>query len=254
MKLKVLIFKANPGDTERSNKDIYQQKLEDLGFESEIINVIQFNYKNLDVLKSKFIQPNKYSAIVFSSPRCVKAVANAAADLPEADQWESVPCFAVGEATARLVKEMLAWNALGAETGSAEVLAPLILKSDLSKPVLMPVGNLSRETICNALQSNGVVVDAVQVYETAPHSDLRGSIESLALCDYNAMAFFSPSGVNSSVPILRDLRVDLDRIKFVAIGPTTERALLDHGLSVSATASKPTPEALAQAVSSVFAD
>ncbi|RZF38056.1 hypothetical protein LSTR_LSTR006455 [Laodelphax striatellus] len=249
MKSNVLIFKAAPEDSEKT-KDIYQEQLEDNNFGVEIVNVIQFNYKNLDVLKTKLTRPNEYSGIVFGSPRCVKAVANAVDTLYK--QWQSVPCFAVGEATSRLAKSLLGLNAQGAETGNGEALATVILKCDLKKPVLMPVGNLSRDTITNSLKSNGVAVDAVQVYETAPHSELRRTIEKLSIDRFNAMVFFSPSGVYSSLPIIRDLHPDLGSVKFVSIGPTTEKALLEHGLTVSATAAKPTPEALAEAVSSAF--
>lgn len=41
-------------------------------------------------------------------------------------------------------------------------------------------------------------------------------------------------------------------LQFVAIGPTTKKALEEMGFKVSATASKPTPENLADAISKIL--
>ncbi|EPY78212.1 hypothetical protein CB1_001111029 [Camelus ferus] len=64
-----------------------------------------------------------------------------------------------------------------------------------------------------------------------------------------SITFFSPSGLMYSLKYIQELSGDnMEQIKFVAIGPTTARALAAQGLPVSCTAESPTPQALAAGI------
>lgn len=60
----VLIFKALSEDIKNvtdNSKDKYQEQLEKLCLNVRIINVLDFKYTNLDVLKTKLEAPQDYS-------------------------------------------------------------------------------------------------------------------------------------------------------------------------------------------------
>ncbi|XP_054258631.1 uroporphyrinogen-III synthase-like isoform X2 [Macrosteles quadrilineatus] len=120
-----------------------------------------------------------------------------------------------------------------------------------SKPLLLPCGNLKMDTLEKLLAEGGVSTEAVEVYETVPHPQLESLLcSALAETVPTHMAFFSPSGIHYSYPILKKLNIDLDKIKWVSIGPTTAAALQSYQLTVHCTADKLTPQCLAQSIAS----
>lgn len=82
------------------------------------------------------------------------------------------------------------------------------------KPVLMPCGNLSKDTISKILQDNGVASDTVQVYETVAHPDLENDLKLVIdNFTFNIIIYFSPSGINATMPLLKKYSVPLEKIK-----------------------------------------
>ncbi|KAK7824247.1 hypothetical protein U0070_001718 [Myodes glareolus] len=120
-------------------------------------------------------------------------------------------------------------DAEGAHSGNAEKLA---------------------EYICSR-----VPMESMHVYQTIPHPGIQGNLESY----YEnqgvpaSITFFSPSGLKYSLEYIQALSGgSFDQIKFVAIGPSTTRAMAAQGLPVSCTAESPTPQALAAGIRKVL--
>lgn len=68
--------------------------------------------------------------IVFTSPRCVKAVFNAVGTADNLNsKWYEELIFAVGETTARHVKDKLRLDSDGSFAGNGASLAPVIINS-----------------------------------------------------------------------------------------------------------------------------
>lgn len=61
---------------------------------------------------------NSFVGIVFNSPRCVRAVIESLNHEHLKDEWKSLKCFAVGEATGRLVENELHLNYEGQSSGN----------------------------------------------------------------------------------------------------------------------------------------
>uniref|UniRef100_A0A1B6I713 Uroporphyrinogen-III synthase n=1 Tax=Homalodisca liturata TaxID=320908 RepID=A0A1B6I713_9HEMI len=245
----VFICKAISEETNKGN-DSYCDELENRGFTTKMIPVLDFTYKNMDTLKCKLSQPDIYSGIIFTSPRCVRAVMNAIENAENLDhRWQELQTFAVGETTARLVNENLKLNPEGSCAGNGVTLAPIILSSKPSKPLLLPCGNLKMDTLETLLTEAGVKTDAVEVYETIPHPDLEITLsDALSQQTPSYIVYFSPSGIHNTYPLLSRSGIDLDKIKWVSIGPTTATALQSYNLTVHCSAAKPTPQSLAEAI------
>lgn len=105
------------------------------------------------------------------------------------------------------------------------------------------------------LKDKGIPMESMHVYQTIPHPGIQGSLESY----YEdqgipaSITFFSPSGLKYSLEYIQALSGgSFDQIKFVAIGPSTTRAMAAKGLPVSCTAESPTPQALAAGIREVL--
>lgn len=82
----------------------------------------------------------------------------------------------------------------------------------------MPCGNLSRDTISKLLEAKGVSADVVQVYETVNHPNLEDSLKkTIEGFIFRIVIYFSPSGVNATIPLLKKYFVPLEDLKVCTI-------------------------------------
>ncbi|ELU01454.1 hypothetical protein CAPTEDRAFT_148840 [Capitella teleta] len=246
----VLLFKCPSGASEA--EDSYVQTLQSAGFHSTCIPALSFNYINDECLVKDLKRPEEFSAMIITSQNGSRGIQHALDkhSLNEewknslSLQWAKLPCFVVGPATANTVSD-LGLNAVGADTGRGDLLFPLIestLSKD-SKPVLYPCGNLSREVIPQKMAQAGLQLRSVTVYETCPDPGIRSNMRELlekkkGVPEY--LVYFSPSGVKNTWDDLNAVGLPFDRVKVLAIGTTTEEALMTKNVSVL-TAAKPTP-------------
>jgi len=98
-----------------------------------------------------------------------------------------------------------------------------ILKKHKNEYYLYPCSNIRKEEIPLFLKDNGFKFSEAVIYETVP-SDLS----DLAEVNYDIIAFFSPSGINSLFTNFPDFKQNKTRI--AAFGPTTAKAVRDAGL------------------------
>ena len=104
-----------------------------------------------------------------------------------------------------------------------------------------------QDTLENIMESADISVDHIVVYDTVPNQNLEKLLEEEHLPDW--VVFFSPSGANSSLPVLDKIhKENLFKVKLVAIGPTTQKEIENLGFKVFITAEKPTPEAVKDAL------
>uniref|UniRef100_A0A8D1MKH5 Uroporphyrinogen-III synthase n=2 Tax=Sus scrofa TaxID=9823 RepID=A0A8D1MKH5_PIG len=277
--MKVLLLKDPKEDDDRG-QDPYIRELGLYGLEATLIPVLSFEFLSLPSFSEKnsgrcgtwpahkmplllsgvqLSHPEGYGGLIFTSPRAVEAVKLCLekANKTEAwetslkEKWNSKSVYVVGNATASLVSK-IGLDPEGENCGNAEKLAEYICSRESSAlPLLFPCGNLKRETLPRMLKDKGVPMESITVYQTIPHPGIQGNLNSY----YSqqgipaSITFFSPSGLSYSLKHIQELSGDsIDQIKFVAIGPTTARALAAQGLPVSCTAESPTPRALAAGI------
>ncbi|PSN36335.1 Uroporphyrinogen-III synthase [Blattella germanica] len=221
----ILIFKASPEGSR--NDDSYKKKLIEAGYLVQNIPVLEFEY----------CQGAKALTLIQDVNRLLK-------------KWKNLPVFVVGEETGRIVKTELDLDGRGSSSGNAAALADVILQDTYTKPFLFPCGNLSRDVLPTKLSEGGINLMPITVYQTQMHQHLEQLIRDVLQDSQfpEVLVYFSPSGVKFTLPILKRLDVPIHQLKFVAIGQTTEGALAEHNLKVSAVASKPTPEHLLEAL------
>ncbi|XP_069674066.1 uroporphyrinogen-III synthase-like [Periplaneta americana] len=246
----VLIFKA-PTEDSISEKDPYKKRIEEAGYKTSYIPVLDFEYFNLNKLLQHLQNPEKFSGLIFTSPRAVKAVACLTDASALLEVWRNHPTFVVGEGTANVLKNELNLCGQGSGAGNAGALADIILQNRYEYPLLFPCGNLKRDELPTRLAEGGVNLVQVTVYRTQVHQQLEQRLQEVVHQSDGfpeVVVYFSPSGLKFTVPILHKLEVPLEELKFVAIGPTTQEAILDYNLKVWSVASRPTPEHLLEAV------
>ncbi|CAH2006414.1 unnamed protein product [Acanthoscelides obtectus] len=209
LKKSVLLLKSQKDE---GANDKYEDLLKSNGFKVCQVKTLIFDFKNIDWLKDKLLNSEKYAGIVFSSPRCVQAVCLAIEDNREVmDNWQAKYNYVVGEATYSEALEKTGLRCKGKEAGNAANLAKIILqcKDQLEKPLLFPHGNLKTDTLKNELGKEGVDIEGVLVYETIPNPGIEAEIKR-ATNDFSNIqeyiVFFSPSGVYSSLKFLKDIK------------------------------------------------
>lgn len=244
----VLLLKADKSEDEN---DLFEVILTNAGFAVKRLKTLEFKNINLEQLSKKLNNFNNYSGIIFTTPRTVKAISGITNEHLNSE-WKNKLNYAVGETTSKLALEELHLQCKGQESGNASNLAKVIIndKNNLLKSLLLPCGNLKTDTLINELNKASIPVDIITVYQTVINSTLENDFNILTK-NYTEIpeyfVYFSPSGVNCTYDYIQRFNILAD-IQFIAIGPTTESALINKNLKVKSVAQKPTPQELLIAI------
>jgi uroporphyrinogen III methyltransferase/synthase len=159
---------------------------------------------------------------------------------------------AVGQATAdQLSAYHLRVDLIPEQSTADSVLDALPDELDGMK-VLLPCGNLARQTLPDGLRRRGALVDRVIVYHTTPIKPMDDRLrQELLSQSVDMVTFTSPSTAES---LTRWLGADPTNHRFLvaSIGPTTSRMLVRLGLQVDIEASSATADALVEAIAAYF--
>lgn len=120
------------------------------------------------------------------------------------------------------------------------------------KWVLLPVAEIARQVLPQAITTAGGVAHEIAVYRTLPADvDAEGLAALKTGVDW--ITFTSPSTVQNFAQLARQHGLDPlnlpGQAKIACIGPVTEKAALDEGFVVSATASEFTTEGIIEVIS-----
>lgn len=244
--MNVILFKS-----ESEGSDKFVEILEENNFNVNSIPSIDFIYKNFDVLLSKLKNSDKYEGVIFTSPRSINATYQAVKG--EKDDvlklWSDKKNYTIGDASHNLLLNLLNLNSNGKESGNAQNLSPIIIndykKNNLTRAFLFPCGNQKQDILGENLRANNIQLEPVEVYETISHPNLEYAIEEIKQDnDINFIVYFSPTGVKYSLPFIKKHGVDLTHVKFIAIGPSTQKCLQQFGLTCFKMCEKPSPDSL----------
>lgn len=109
-----------------------------------------------------------------------------------------------------------------------------VLKKHKSEKFLFPCSNIRKDDIPNFLKENEYDYSEAVLYKT-----VASDLSDLKEVNYDMIAFFSPSGVNSLFVNFPEFKQNKTRI--AAFGPTTAKAVTDAGLILDVQA--PLPDA-----------
>ncbi|XP_059470967.1 uroporphyrinogen-III synthase [Neocloeon triangulifer] len=248
---RVAIFKA---ETDKF-PDPYVEELEKVGFLPKLVPVITFDFFNLDLLKEKLSNHDKFSGLILSSERCALAVHKSIEGsesilLP----WKSKIVVCAGEATAEKTKNLTGLSPIFGEKQRAEGIIDL-LESTNPTPRLMlnPCGELaaSRDSLATGLSLKGINCECLAVYKTIPNPCLKSELENIFVKEETEwpklLIFFSPSGLKAVMENLVNCEI-INFCKLVSIGPSTSTAIRENGFTVWAEAENPNPKSLREAI------
>ncbi|XP_062499822.1 uroporphyrinogen-III synthase-like [Corticium candelabrum] len=165
-------------------------------------------------------------------------------------------CLLLGRKATNEAATQLGLKTMGSEAGNAKALVPIIKQwfgSNLSdKPLLFPCADIRKDILPEALKTAGIPLQELIAYCTSPHSDLQENVQSYLRSegDPQCIVFYSPSSVQYSIQFLQSHMKDWQSVKLISIGPSTSDAMETTGCSVTATASRPSPEGILEAIRS----
>ncbi|XP_025411566.1 uroporphyrinogen-III synthase-like isoform X2 [Sipha flava] len=222
--------------------DPYVNILRSRGYEAYLVPTLEFEYHNCDVLKKKLQNPQNYSGMVITSPRCARGVIKCLVDGKLDENWRKKPIFVVGETTSRLLTNELDIEPIGANSGNAMALIPIILKYELTKSLLAPCGNMNINILSDNIKT--VEFENIEVYRTIPHKNLKTNLDVVLskINDQIGVVYFSPSGFRATCDFMP--KQLLNQIHIFAIGPTTGAAINEAGYILSGICEKPKPESM----------
>lgn len=219
----------------------WEKALNQSGFDTQTLPVLTFEYTEQDALYKSLKYPDRYTGLIFTSPRAVEAFGRAFPGTGIGKTgWENKVLFAVGPRTAAAIRS-LGYEPEGESTGSAEQLAAYILKQHTGGTLLFLCGDRRRDVLPSLLREAGVRTEEIVAYRTC----LRTLRAWPGDKKPDWVVFFSPSGLEA---IRKSPEISLEGLSIAAIGSVTAEAVRAHGFRVRATAHEPTPEALALAL------
>ncbi|MEC8896078.1 MAG: uroporphyrinogen-III synthase, partial [Planctomycetota bacterium] len=126
--------------------------------------------------------------------------------------------------------------------------------------ILLPGSEIARGELAAALRSCGARVEELAIYRTCTEEPARAAplLEALERGETpQAITFASPSAVKGFLDLCGEQGLGLledSSVRVISIGPTTSEDIRARGLEVSAQASRPTTEALIDALAEALGE
>lgn len=193
---------------------------------------IQINPIDVKDFRRQKINILDFSAVIFTSRNAVDHFFRLAAAM-KVETPADMKYFCVSEQTANYLQKYIVIRKRKIFSGqrTAKDLMELIKKHKTEK-FIFPCSSIRKNDIPNFLKENEYTYVEAIIYETAA-SDLS----DLADVNYDIIAFFSPSGIQSLLRNFPDFKQNNTRI--AAFGPTTAKAVTDAGLLLDIQAPHP---------------
>ena len=188
------------------------------------VGVKDFRKQKVDILD--------HSAIIFTSRNAIDHFFSICAEL-KIEMPAEMKYFCISEQTANYLQKYIVIRKRKIFTGfrTAQDLIE-ILKKHKGEKYLFPCSSIRKNDIPEFLEKNNYKYTEAVMYET-----VAADLSDLADVNYDIIAFFSPSGINSLFVNFPDFKQNKTRI--AAFGPTTAKAVEDAGLFLDIQAPMP---------------
>jgi uroporphyrinogen III methyltransferase/synthase len=211
-----------------SNNGPLSSQLRELGLQVLLWPAVTVAVAETAPLEEALRSIRDFDWIVFASRYAVAAVTERIEAAPA-----NLRVAAVGQATAQVLRQR-AWpvDLLPEDANAAALVSAFATRPIAGMKVLFPASSRALPTIAAGLTQLGANVVQVEAYRTEPASlDVEECRAWIVRDGIGAVTFASPSAV---IELERALGKEyFDRLlrgaKAVAIGPTTARALVEHG-------------------------
>jgi uroporphyrinogen-III synthase len=233
----LLVSQPEPKDTNSSYHKLAEKYNLKLDFRP-FIQVEGVNSKEFILPKHKIL---KHTAVIFTSRNSVDHFFRIAKDL-KAEIPADMKYFCVGDSTANYLQKYITVRKRKLFVGgrTAKDLFPLFDKNS-SENFLYPCSDQRKDDIPNYMAKTGYSFTEAIAYRT-----VAADLSDLTHVYYDVIAFFSPSGIHSLFKNFPDFNQRNTRI--AAFGPTTAKAVEEHGLHLDIQAPMPNAPSMTGAI------
>ena len=215
----ILVSQPKPA----SEKSPYFSMEEKYGVKIDFRPFIQIDPVDIKEFKLQKINILSHTAVIFTSRNAVDHFFRLAAE-SKVEIPSDMKYYCISEQTANYLQKYIVIRKRKIFTGSRTASELLeVLKKHKGEKFIFPCSNIRKNDIPNFLSENGYDYTEAIIYKTVA-SDLY----DLADVNYDVIAFFSPSGINSLIVNFPEFKQNKTRI--AAFGPTTAKAVKDAGL------------------------
>lgn len=198
---------------------------------------------NTTIIEAKVdFDPSRYQGIVFTSPNAVLAFGALVQEKQMKDLLD-INVFVSGEKTRRASYSLGFRKVTISARNDAESLCEVFPVNN--DRLLYVCGEMRLDTISSYFTSVGIQFDELIVYRTEIvdiRNELRNTLGTLEHSRLIWILLFSPSGVKSLTECKPILESYEPRLRFAAIGRTTQTSAIHHGFKVHCVANSPDPK------------
>jgi len=181
----------------------------------EPVTLKEFRKQKVDILT--------HTAVIFTSRNAVDHFFRLSNDM-RVEVPTDMKYFCISEQTANYLQKYIVIRKRKIFTGTRTAMDLLeILKKHKDEKFIFPCSNIRKNDIPEFLKENDFEYSEAIIYRT-----VASDLSDLADVNYDVIAFFSPSGINSLFVNFPDFKQNDTRI--AGFGPSTSQAVKDAGL------------------------
>ncbi len=199
----------------------------------EPIDIKEFRKQKIDILS--------HTAVIFTSRNAVDHFFRLCKE-SKVEMPPDMKYFCISEQTANYLQKYIVIRKRKIFTGAKTATDLIeILKKHKNEKYIFPCSNIRKQDIPDFLTENGYKFTEAVIYKT-----VASDLSDLADVNYDMIAFFSPSGINSLFVNFPEFKQNNTRI--AAFGPTTSKAVKEAGLTLDIEAPMPNAPSMTGAI------
>jgi uroporphyrinogen-III synthase len=183
----------------------------------------------------------EHTAVIFTSRNAVDHFFRMAQEM-RVNVPETMKYFCVSESTAYYLQKYVVYRKRKIFHGQQKFEDLLdVLKKHKQEKFLFPCSDIHDDRVTEKLEALNVKFNKAILYRT-----VAADLSDLENVYYDMLVFFSPSGIESLFKNFPDFKQN--DTKIAAFGPTTEKAVIDHGLRLDVFAPQPKAPSMSMAI------
>jgi len=224
----ILVSQPEPKD----KNSPYYKLAEKFGLKVDFRPFIQIEPVGLKEFRKQKIDLLSHTAVIFTSRNAVDHFFRLAKE-SKVEMPNDMKYFCISEQTANYLQKYIVIRKRKIFSGTRTALDLIeILKKHKNEKYIFPCSSIRKDDIPNFLNKNTYNWTEAVIYNT-----VASDLSDLANVNYDIIAFFSPSGINSLYVNFPDFKQNNTRI--AGFGPTTSKAVRDAGLILDIEAPMP---------------
>lgn len=233
----ILVSQPKP----QSPKSPYYALAQKYGLKVDFRPFIEIEPVSVNEFRKQKVNIEEHTAVIFTSRNAIDHFFRLAKAL-KVEVPAGMKYFCISEQTANYLQKyiVIRKRKIFSGTKTARDLIEVIRKHPKEKFVF-PCSNIRKSDIPDFLDENGFSYSEAIIYNT-----IASDLSNLADVNYDIIAFFSPSGIQSLFTNFPDFKQNETRI--AAFGPTTAKAVLEHDLYLDIQAPMPNAPSMTGAI------